>query len=159
MLGALPATFLAGMALEHATTRGPAGPSRDAAHPVPVAVQVAQVVPSTPTATTPGVSRLELQGEIAAAVGNALDERARAAALLEREGQQPTAPTAENLAALEAGRAVLAKASQARLWTRDDASELRQKLQGATPEQRRELQMELTRAIDSGEIAAPPHAQ
>jgi len=100
-----------------------------------------------------------LREQVARAVEEALDARATASpkAVASSGEPAPEQPIAErSIAAFDAARAVLAKATAARRWTHASRTELHVALAGATPEQRREIQQELVKRLNSGELEYDP---
>ena len=84
-----------------------------------------------------------------------MDARATAAPTTVASPAEPAPEqplTAKNIEAFDAAQAVLAKVIASRRFTRASQGEFYAALSGATPEQRREMQRELMKQVNHGEI-------
>lgn len=123
--------------------------------------------PRPPAQTLNVVNRTDidpdvLREQVTIAVGKALDAReaasaTTAAAAADAAARRPL--SAKNIEAFDAAQAVLAKGTAAHRWSRAYRRELHTALSGATREQRMEIETELLKRLNSGEIQYDPEAE
>jgi hypothetical protein len=152
-VGSLALLFLAGMAFERSIFRSSLA-SKVLEQPKPYIGDAGRdPVRPAPVEKTP-IDPVVLRAEIARAVGDAFDERARMVAQEQTEAKKMV--TADNIRAYENAKSVVDRAASTGSWTPNDRVEMRKAAQGATREQYAALIQLVATRIDRGELRYDP---